>query len=187
MQVTPTDLPGVLHLQPVVYGDARGFFLETWSAPRYAAAGLPERFAQDNLSSSQRGVLRGLHLQHPMDQGKLVHVVLGEVFDVAADVRLGSPTFGRWTGAVLTAERHNQLWIPPGFAHGFVVLSEQAVFGYKCTEVYAPAHELSVRWDDPDLGIAWPVAAPSLSAKDAAAPLLRDVPPDRLPRYEGPP
>lgn len=177
-------LPDVLLFEPPVFRDARGAFRELHNQERYAAAGLAARFVQDNLSHSDRHVLRGLHLQHPRGQGKLVTVLDGAVYDVAVDVRRGSPTFGRWAGYELTAENAHQLWIPPGFAHGFLVLGERALFAYKCTDVYQPANELSVRWDDPALGIEWPVAAPVLSPKDADAPRLADIPADRLPAYE---
>ncbi len=183
MRVVPTEIPGVLVVEPRVFGDRRGYFLETFQARRYAEAGIAGPFVQDNLSFSQQGVLRGLHYQHPRPQGKLVWVLQGEVFDVAVDIRRGSPTFGRWVGVRLSAENKRQLWIPPGFAHGFCVVSETALFTYKCTDYYAPEAEGTIRWDDPDLGIGWPVAGPALSAKDAAAPRLREVPPERLPPY----
>ena len=183
MRVVPTDLPDVLVVEPRVFGDHRGYFLETFQARRYAEAGIPGPFVQDNLSFSQRGVLRGLHYQHPHAQGKLVWVLQGEVFDVAVDIRRGSPTFGRWVGVRLSGENKRQLWIPPGFAHGFCVLSETALFTYKCTDYYAPEDEGTVRWDDPDLGIEWPVEEPALSAKDAAAPMLAEIPVERLPPY----
>lgn len=183
MQVTPTELPEVLRIDPKVFGDARGYFFETWHRDRYAELGLPREFVQDNLSRSQRGILRGLHLQHPHAQGKLVQVLEGEVFDVAVDVRVGSPTFGRWVSEVLSFENHRQLWVPPGFAHGFCVTSETAVLSYKCTELYHPETELSVAWNDPKLGIPWPVKEPVLSKKDAAAQRLADIPTERLPRY----
>ena len=181
MRVEPTELPGVLILEPKVFGDARGFFTETWHARRYAEAGLPEAFVQDNLSFSQRGVLRGLHYQNPHGQGKLVYVLQGTVFDVAVDIRVGSPTFGRWIGVTLSAENRRQFWVPPGFAHGFCVTSETALFAYKCSDYYAPEHEGSVLWNDPAIGIAWPVESPTLSAKDAAALRLAEVDRARLP------
>lgn len=185
MKVTSTELPGVLVVEPKVFGDERGFFLETFQAERYAAHGIPGAMVQDNLSYSRRGVLRGLHLQWPHPQGKLVQVFAGEVFDVAVDVRRGSPTFGRWVGVRLSSANKGQLWVPAGFAHGFCVTSEDALFGYKCSDFYHPEHELGVRWDDPDIGIAWPLdGAPDLSPKDAAAARLRDIDPDRLPVYE---
>jgi dTDP-4-dehydrorhamnose 3,5-epimerase len=183
MQVQTTALPGVLILEPRVFGDARGFFMETWHARRYAEAGLPEAFVQDNLSFSQRGVLRGLHYQNPQTQGKLVYVLQGEVFDVAVDIRVGSPTFGRWVGATLSAENRRQFWVPPGFAHGFCVTSETALFAYKCTDYYCPECEGSILWNDPAIGIEWPLGNPTLSAKDAAAPPLAQVGPDRLPAF----
>ncbi len=183
MNVIETELPGVLLIEPRVFGDARGFFIETWNQSRYADAGLPDRFVQDNLSLSRKGVLRGLHYQHPSPQGKLVSVVLGEVFDVAVDVREGSPTQGKWTSAVLSSENHRQLFIPEGYAHGFLVLSETALFAYKCTDLYQPHCEGSIAWNDPDLGIDWPVSDPIVSAKDQQAPRLREIPRDRLPLY----
>jgi len=179
MKVTPTALPEVLLLEPKVHGDARGFFLESWNRRAFnAAVGYEVEFVQDNHSRSARGVLRGLHYQlFPHAQGKLVRVVQGAVFDVAVDVRPGSPTLGRWVGVDLSAENHRQLWIPPGFAHGFLVLSEVADFLYKTTDYYSPADERAVRWDDPDIGIRWPLESklPMLSDRDAAAPLLRDA------------
>ncbi|RUL87651.1 dTDP-4-dehydrorhamnose 3,5-epimerase [Tautonia sociabilis] len=184
MNVIETELPGVLILEPKVFGDDRGFFLETWNQARYAELGLSGPWVQDNLSYSGRGVLRGLHYQHPTAQGKLVSVLKGEVFDVAVDIRLGSPTFGRWAGVTLSAANKRQFWIPPGFAHGFVVTGDDALFCYKCSgHSYSPKDEGSVRWDDPDLGISWPVDQPTLSAKDAAGLPLKDIPRDRLPRF----
>lgn len=171
MQFTPTAIPDVILVEPRVFDEERGFFMETWQARRFAAAGLDLHFVQDNHSRSAQGVLRGLHYQVQQTQGKLVRVVAGEVFDVAVDLRRGSPTLGRWVGVTLSAANKRQLWIPPGFAHGFYVTSETAEFLYKCTDFYAPEHERSLRWDDPQLAIAWPLvggAAPTLSAKDAA-------------------
>ena len=185
MEVLPTALPGVIEYRPRVFGDDRGFFLESFNARRYAEEGLAESFVQDNLSRSARGVLRGLHYQHPNAQGKLVQVLEGSVFDVAVDIRRGSPTFGRWVGVVLDAPVVNQLWVPPGFAHGFCVTSETALFQYKCTAYYDPDGDFSLRWDDPDLGIDWPIEAPVLSGKDARAQRLADVPEAHLPVYEG--
>ena len=179
MKVSPTELPGVLVIEPKVFGDARGFFFESFNQQLFdAAVGEPVRFVQDNHSRSARGVLRGLHLQMPPHaQGKLVRVTSGRVFDVAADVRPGSVTYGRWVGVELSGENHRQMWVPPGLAHGFLVLSEHADFLYKTTDYYAPAAERSVRWDDPTLAIAWPSlgTAPTLSAKDANAPLLGEA------------
>ena len=184
MNVIPTRLPGVVLIEPQVFADARGYFLETWSQVRYAAAGLPARFVQDNLSFSTPGVLRGLHLQNPAPQGKLVSVLRGAIYDVAIDVRVGSPTFGQWVGAALSAENRRQIYIPEGFAHGFAVTGDCALTLYKSTEFYAPQGDMSLLWSDPDLGIDWPVDDPKLSAKDHDAPRLRDVPRERLPRYE---
>ena len=185
MKVTAMSLPEVLLIEPQRFGDARGYFLETFREDRYRAAGINLGFVQDNLSRSSHGILRGLHLQHPNGQGKLVYVLAGEVFDVAVDVRVGSPNFGKWTGAVLSAEDHRQLWIPPGFAHGFCVTSDTALFTYKCTAPYSVADELGVIWSDPAIGISWPMVDPKLSAKDAALPKLADIDPARLPRYQG--
>jgi len=180
MNVTPTSLPGVLVVEPKVFGDARGFFLESWHQQRYVDSGLPEKFVQDNLSSSRRGVLRGLHLQSPNPQGKLIYVLSGEVFDVVVDIRKGSPTFGKWFGLTLSGENKKQVYIPPGLAHGFCVTSEEAVFAYKCTDYYNPKGEISLRWDDPAIGIQWPMTDVSLSAKDAAGVNLADLDPTRL-------
>lgn len=175
MKVLPTELPGVLIIDPKVFGDDRGFFYESFQARRYEEAGIRGPFVQDNVSRSVKGTLRGLHFQEPQPQGKLVTVLRGSVFDVAVDVRRGSPTFGRWVGVELSEATRRQLWIPAGFAHGFCVTSDSADFAYKCTDYYAPEHEQSVLWNDPDLGIQWPVDAPLLSKKDAAAPRLRDA------------
>jgi dTDP-4-dehydrorhamnose 3,5-epimerase len=185
MNIIKTNLPGVLILEPKVFGDERGFFLETWNQARYAEAGLPLTFVQDNLSLSRRGVLRGLHFQNPNAQGKLVYVLQGEVFDVAVDIRLGSPTFGQVETVLLSAENKRQLFIPAGFAHGFCVTSETALFAYKCTELYDPKSEGSILWNDPALGIDWPVDSPELSAKDRAAMTLAEFPRERLPVYVG--
>ncbi|MEO7457521.1 MAG: dTDP-4-dehydrorhamnose 3,5-epimerase [Gemmatimonadaceae bacterium] len=175
MEVSETELPGVLLVQPSVHGDERGFFLETFRQVEYAAAGIAGPFVQDNLSRSRRGVLRGLHFQHPHGQGKLVQVLEGEVFDVAVDVRLGSPFLGKWVGQMLSSETKQQLYIPPGFAHGFLVVSAEALFSYKCTEYYDPASELTLRWDDPALGIEWPACDVLVSAKDRAAITLDEL------------
>lgn len=177
MKVTRTRLEGVLVIQPRVFGDARGFFFETFQAARYReACGIEASFVQDNLSRSVKGTLRGMHFQEPNAQGKLVYVVRGAVYDVVVDVRRGSPTFGTWFGHALTEENKTQLWVPPGFAHGFCVTSDVADFAYKCTALYAPHNERSVAWNDPAIGVAWPVAEPVLSPKDAAAPRLADAP-----------
>ncbi len=172
MNVEATPLPGVLLVTPRVFGDARGFFLETFSAERYAEVGIVGPFVQDNWSRSLKHTLRGLHFQQPNAQGKLVGVLRGAVYDVAVDVRTDSPTFGKWYGVELSDGNKQQLWVPPGFAHGFCVLSDEADFVYKCTALYAPHSERSVLWNDPNIGIEWPVKTPLLSAKDAAAPPL---------------
>ena len=174
MKVIETRLPGVKLIEPRVFGDERGFFLESWNSEAFAAAGINAVFVQDNHSRSSRGVLRGLHYQIRQPQGKLVRVTCGAVFDVAVDMRRSSPQFGRWTGCMLTAENKHMLWVPAGFAHGFVVLSDTADFLYKCTTPYAPEYERSVAWNDPDLAIDWQLGdvTPLLSAKDAAAPSL---------------
>lgn len=185
MEVTETTLPGVVRIEPPVFRDRRGSFRELWRRDAYSELGIPGDLVQDNAATSRRGVLRGLHYQHPQPQGKLVMVTEGEVFDVAVDVRRGSPHFGRWYGASLSAGNGHQLWIPEGFAHGYMALSEVAVVVYKCTRTYYPDGEGAVRWDDQELGIDWPVEEPILSAKDAAAPLLAEIPEDRLPVYGG--
>ena len=183
MNVIPTRLPGVVVIEPKVYGDSRGYFLETWNRAGYAEAGIPVEFVQDNLSFSANGVLRGLHLQVPTTQAKLVSVLICEVFDVAVDVRLGSPTFGQWVGVTLSAENHRRLFVPEGFAHGFAVTGESALFSYKCSNYYTPDDELTVLWNDPEIGIEWPLSSPVLSGKDQKGLRLRDVPRDRLPKY----
>ena len=166
MKIIKTDIPGVLLIEPQLFGDERGWFLETWQQERYVEQGIPGSFVQDNQAFSQRGVLRGLHLQHPHGQGKLVQVISGEVFDVAVDVRRGSPYFGRWVGVTLSGENKHQFYVPEGFAHGYCVISDEAVFSYKCTDNYHPETQFSVRWDDPALGIKWPLTgAPILSEK----------------------
>ncbi len=180
MNVIRCDVPGLVILEPKVFGDARGFFMETWNEQRYREAGIDVRFVQDNLSLSRRGILRGLHFQNPVPQGKLVSVLQGEVFDVAVDIRRSSPTFGKWEATRLSSENKRQFFVPPGFAHGFLVLSEAALFHYKCTNFYSPKTEISIRWDDPDIGIQWPLAEPLLSERDAKGLFLKDVPADRL-------
>ena len=185
MKVTCTPLAGLLIIEPTVFGDERGFFLETWSRQRYQEIGINADFVQDNISLSRHGVLRGLHFQNPKAQGKLVHVLQGEVFDVAVDLRQDSPTFGQWHGTDLSGENKRQFWVPPGFAHGFCVTSETALFAYKCTELYAPQHEKAIRWDDPALAIDWPVKEPQVSAKDRLAPLLADLDPADLYLFDG--
>lgn len=176
-------MPGCVVIEPAVFGDARGFFFESWNAERFAALGLPGNFVQSNVSSSSKGVLRGLHYQWPRPQGKLVSVLEGEVYDVAVDIRRGSPTFGRWEAVILSGENKRQFWIPEGFAHGFAVLSERALFSYLCTDVYVKEADSGIRWDDATLAVDWPISAPILSAKDENTPLLRDIAEDCLPVY----
>lgn len=183
MQIYKTDLPGVLIIEPKVFGDERGFFMETWSQERYAGMVTPETFIQDNVSFSRKGVLRGLHFQKINPQGKLVYVLQGEVFDVAVDIRVGSPTFGQWASVELSMDNKRQFYIPPGFAHGFCVTSETALFAYKCTDKYNPQSEGSVLWNDPALNIPWPITTPELSVKDAKGIKLADFPADLLPNY----
>ena len=184
MRFLPTELPGVVIIEPDVHQDARGFFLETFHEKKYADGGIRGPFVQDNHSHSAQGTLRGLHAQLRRPQGKLVRAVAGEMFDVAVDIRRGSPAFGRWVGVTLTGENFRQLYIPPGFAHGFCVLSDEVDVEYKCTDFYDPKDEISVLWSDPTIGIAWPVAAPSLSKRDAEARPLSELH-DRLPTFDG--
>jgi dTDP-4-dehydrorhamnose 3,5-epimerase len=183
MKVIETDLPGCLVLEPQVFGDGRGFFYESFNRDKFAAIGLAPEFVQGNVSSSSRGVLRGLHYQWPRPQGKLVSVLEGEVWDVAVDIRRGSPTFGRWTAAILSAENRRHFWIPEGYAHGFVTLSARALFTYLCTATYDRDADAGIRWNDGDLAIDWPVSTPVLSDKDAKAPFLAEVAQERLPVY----
>ncbi len=180
MEVISCQIPGPLVIRPKVYRDERGFFMESWNERRYREAGMASQFVQDNFSLSRKGTLRGLHFQNPAAQAKLVSVPEGEVFDVAVDIRVGSPTYSRWHGVNLSSDNHWQYYIPPGFAHGFQVLSETALFHYKCTEFYCPGTEAAIRWDDPEIGIRWPIIPPALSTRDAAAPLLREVAKERL-------
>ena len=182
MDVLKTSLPGVLQIQPRVFGDSRGFFIETYSEQRYRESGVDYGFVQDNHSRSARYVLRGLHYQLRQPQGKLVQVISGEVFDVAVDIRAGSPSFGQWVGEILSESNHRQLYVPPGFAHGFCVLSDSADFLYLCTDVYRPDDEYGIAWDDPALNIAWPGEHFSLSKKDQAWPRLADAG-ERLPQF----
>jgi dTDP-4-dehydrorhamnose 3,5-epimerase len=186
MKFIDTELPGVVVIEPKVFGDERGWFFESFHRQRFADAGIGIGIAQSNVSRSAHGVLRGLHYQWPNPQGKLVQVLEGEVYDVAVDIRRGSPTFGRWTACVLSAQNKRMFWIPEGFAHGFAVTSDNAIFCYHCTAAYDPAADAGVRWNDAALAIDWPLAQPQLSAKDAAAPFLADVPADRLPDYAAP-
>lgn len=175
MNILETSLPGVLILEPKTFSDDRGYFMETYNAARFRDSGLPDSFLQDNHSRSRKGVLRGLHYQEPNPQGKLVRCVRGSVFDVAVDIRRSSPHFGRWFGAELTEENRRMLWVPAGFAHGFCATSELADVIYKCTTLYEPQHDRSIAWNDPRIGIEWPVSEPLLSGKDAAAPRLTDA------------
>jgi dTDP-4-dehydrorhamnose 3,5-epimerase len=185
MKVVETEIPGVLILEPRVFGDARGWFMESWQSQRYADLGIPGPMVQDNQAYSGQGILRGLHCQWPHPQGKLVQVLRGEVFDVAVDIRRGSPWFGRWVGVTLSGENRLQFWVPPGFAHGYLVTGQDALFTYKCTDIYHPETEFALRWDDPDIGISWPLGGePMLSDKDRHAAWLRDIPADRLPHYQ---
>ena len=186
MKIIETDLPGCVVIEPQVFGDSRGFFFESFNRDKFAAHGLaiPD-FVQGNVSSSARGVLRGLHYQWPKPQGKYVSVIEGEVWDVAVDIRRGSPTFGRWTAVLLNDQNRRHFWIPAGFAHGFVTLSERAVFTYLCTETYDREADAAVRWNDAAFAIDWPVSEPTLSEKDARAPFLADIAEERLPLYVG--
>ena len=184
MNVIETKLPGCVVIEPAVFGDDRGFFYEGWNAQRFAEHGLPTQFVQHNVSRSQRGVLRGLHYQWPHNvQGKLVSVLEGEVYDVAVDIRRGSPTFGRWEAVILSAQNKRQFWIPEGFAHGFAVLSERAVFSYLCTDVYVREADAGVAWNDAQIAVDWPISDPQLSDKDQRAPFLADIATDRLPEF----
>ncbi len=178
MEFVPTRIPEVVLIKPRVFGDARGFFFETWHERKFAAAGIAGHFVQDNHSHSTRYSLRGLHFQIRQPQGKLVRVSRGEVFDVVVDLRRSSPHFGQWVGVLLSEANHHMLWVPPGFAHGYLALSEEIDFLYKCTDFYAPEHERALRWDDPEIGVQWPLPAgvrPLLSAKDAVAPSFKDA------------
>ena len=182
MKVIPTKLQGVMIIEPEFFGDQRGYFMEVFQAGRYAEAGINRTFVQDNLSFSVRNTLRGLHYQYPNGQAKLVQTITGEIFDVAVDIRQGSPTFGHWEGAILSAGNRRQLFIPEGFAHGFCVLSETAHFLYKCSEFYSPRDEGGVRWDDPAIAIAWPIDTPILSERDRQFPPLGQIDTERLPK-----
>ena len=182
MRLIETGIPELLVVEPVVHGDSRGYFMESWHAGRYRAHGLPDSFVQFNVSRSGAGVIRGLHYQHPHAQGKLVSVLEGRVFDVAVDIRSDSPTFRQWAGVELSAENHRQMYVPEGFAHGFCVLGEHALLAYLCTAQYHAESDAVVAWDDPDIGVEWPVEPLSLSAKDRKAPRLRDLGLEKLPR-----
>lgn len=183
MKVVSTKLDGVLILEPRVFGDHRGYFLESYQHRRYQDAGVDVTFVQDNISLSVKNTLRGLHYQYPGGQAKLVQVLQGEIYDVAVDTRSGSPTFGQWVGATLSADNHRQFFIPAGFAHGFCVLSESALFMYKCSAYYAPEDEGGIRWNDPELGIHWPIRTPILSERDQTLPHLATIASQDLPSY----
>jgi dTDP-4-dehydrorhamnose 3,5-epimerase len=183
MNIVKTEIDGVVILEPRVFEDDRGYFLETWSIQRYKDAGIDLGFVQDNVSFSSKGTLRGLHFQNPNCQGKLVQALFGTVVDIAVDIRVGSETFGKSVSVELSAENHRQVYIPPGFAHGFCVLSENALFSYKCTELYDQSAEGGVLWNDPDLGLDWKIDEPLLSPKDLVFSQLKDIPEDKLPRY----
>jgi len=187
MRVIKTKLDGALVFEPNVFGDSRGFFMETWNHKRYQEAGLDVTFVQSNLSKSSKGVLRGLHFQNPNPQGKLVQIITGEVFDVAIDIRIGSPTYGLWHGEYLSAQNHKQFYIPEGFAHGFCVLSDTAIFSYMCTQAYDAQADCSIQWNDPDIAIKWPISQPSLSEKDSKALPLKAIDPNKLPHYTNKP
>jgi len=182
LRILETGLDGVVIIEPRVHGDDRGFFLESWKASSYGKYGLPETFAQANISRSEKGVLRGLHYQYRQPQGKLVSVLEGRIFDVAVDIRPGSSSFGQWAGVELSSQSHRQLYAPEGFAHGFIVLSDSALFHYHCTTEYAPQFEVAIAWNDPDIGVKWPCEPKFLSGKDRKAPRLCDLPPERLPQ-----
>jgi dTDP-4-dehydrorhamnose 3,5-epimerase len=184
MKISKTSIPDLLVIEPDVYKDDRGFFMETWNQQKYTSLGLPWNFVQDNVSRSHKGVLRGLHYQYPNSQGKLVSVLEGEVFDVAVDLRIGSPTFGKWEGILLSEKNKQQSFVPPGFAHGFEILSDSALFSYKCTETYDAQSERTLLWSDPDIGIQWHTQEPLLSQKDVHGLRLKDIPTDRMMRYE---
>jgi dTDP-4-dehydrorhamnose 3,5-epimerase len=181
LKVLETGLDGVVIIEPRVHGDDRGFFQESWKASSYAEHGLPAVFEQANVSRSIKGVLRGLHYQYRQPQGKLISVMEGRVFDVAVDIRHSSPSFGQWAGVELSAENHRQLYVPAGFAHGFLVLSTSALFHYHCTTEYSAEYDAAIAWNDPDIAVQWPCEPGNISAKDERAPLLRDVPQDKLP------
>ena len=185
MKVTELKLPGLLHIEPRSFGDDRGVFMETWNQQRYQDCGMRQAFVQDNMSWSSKDVLRGLHFQHPHSQGKLVYVLVGEVYDVAVDIRLGSPSFGKWEGVILSDKTRNQLFIPPGFAHGFLVMNEKALFCYKCTDFYNPSTDRGVVWNDKTLGIKWPTVKPLVSPKDQLLPPLADIQKQHFLAFQG--
>ena len=185
MHIEKMNIPDVLLIKPVIHGDERGWFVETYQQARYQKTAIAQHFVQDNMAHSSKGTLRGLHAQHPHDQGKLVQVIVGEVLDVAVDIRHGSPWFGQWVSARLSAQNKHQFWVPAGFAHAYIVLSESAIFSYKCTDLYAPKDEISIRWNDPALAIDWQYSGtPLLSEKDQKAPLLAAIPQKKLPLFK---
>ena len=184
MKITETSIKGALIIEPKVFLDNRGFFFESFQQQRYAEYGLTLPFVQDNISRSQKNTLRGLHYQKKQTQGKLVHIIRGEILDVAVDIRRGSPTFGKWTSVILDDKNHRQFYLPPGCAHGFCVLSDEADFIYKCTDYYHPESEITLKWNDPDLNITWPIENPLLSPKDQQGLYLKDIPEEDLPTYE---
>lgn len=183
MKISNTSLPEVLLIEPKVLNDNRGFFFELWNRASFQESGIPNKFAQDNVSFSRGGVLRGLHFQHPRGQGKLISVLVGEIFDVAVDVRPNSPNFKKWVGVNLSEKNHHQLWIPEGFAHGFFVLSDTALVSYKATDFYCPQSETTVLWNDPDISIQWPEGTPDLSDKDRVGTPIAQIPPEKLPKF----
>ena len=185
MKIIQTDLDGVVTIEPELFKDGRGWFMETYSHRRYSEYGIVESFVQDNISFSQKGVLRGLHFQYPQPQGKLIQVLSGEVMDVVVDIRVGSPTYGQWLGEILSEANHRQMYVPPGLAHGYYTTSETALFSYKCSDFYNPATEHGIIWNDPDIGIEWPTAEPVLSPKDGVYPVLKDLRPENMPQFEG--
>lgn len=185
MNIFTTAIDGVRFIEPKRFGDQRGYFFESWHLAKYNETGITSRFVQDNCSMSRYGTIRGLHYQLVHPQAKLVQVLMGRVYDVVVDIRVGSPTFGRWVGGELSGENGRQLYIPEGFAHGFCVLSDEAIFSYKCSDYYRPEDEGGVLWSDPAIGISWPEVAPVLSAKDQVYPCLADIDPSRLPKYKG--
>jgi dTDP-4-dehydrorhamnose 3,5-epimerase len=185
MNIKEVKIQGILIIEPDVFKDERGFFLETWNKERYEKIGIQYSFVQDNISFSKKGILRGLHFQYPQPQGKLIQVLSGQVIDIAVDIRIGSPTYGQWHSEILSNVNLRQMYAPPGFAHGYCVMSESAIFSYKCTDFYNPNTERGIIWNDPDLNINWPIEEPVLSPKDAKYPMLKDLPPDKLPRFEG--
>jgi dTDP-4-dehydrorhamnose 3,5-epimerase len=183
VRIIETSLPGCVVIEPAVHGDARGYFYESWNARTFAEAGLDLKFVQTNVSRSARGVLRGLHYQWANPQGKLVSVIEGEVYDVAVDIRVGSPTFGHWAAAILSAENKRHFWIPEGFAHGFAVLSENATFFYQCTALYDRVTDAGIRWNDARIAVDWPISQPVLSDKDQKTPFLDEIAREKLPTY----